>query len=210
MPRGSLAELPDDAEVVGAAAVVVFWVVVGWAVVVGWTLVVVGWATWVEVGCGVAVVLSTFCGGVMELELALDVTRAADEECVVLGEWEDDTDVDVATTVVVRTRQRFVLARFLSIFRFSSESTAGSGMEGIAARRASAGTEGIAARRASSRWWTPRAMWGLAMAERATERTTMALEKYMVVTEEGAWIVERVGEGLDGPARAKEGESGLK
>ena len=48
------------------------------------------------------------------------------------------------------------------------------------------------------------------MAERATERTTMALEKYMVVTEEGAWIVERVGEGLDGPARAKEGVSGLK
>lgn len=48
------------------------------------------------------------------------------------------------------------------------------------------------------------------MAERATERTTMALEKYMVVTEEGPWIVGRVGEGLDGPARTKERESGLK
>ncbi len=197
MPRGSLAELPDDAEVVGAAALVVLWVVVGWAVVVGSTFVVVGWATWVEVGCGAAVVLSTFWGGMMEMEVALDVTRATDEEEVALDEWEDETDVDVAAAVVERTRQRFVLARFLSIFWFSG-TTAGSGREGIAARRA------------SSRWWTPRAMWGLAMAERAVERTTMALEECMVVTEEGPWIVVRVGEGLDRPGRTKEGGSRLK
>ena len=130
----------------------------------------------------------------MELELALDVTRAADEEWVALEEWEDDTDVDVAAAVVERTRQRFVLARFLSILRFCSGTAAASGMEGIAARRA------------SSRWWTPRAMWGLAMAERAAERTTMALEKYMVVRVEGATSVGRVGERLDGACSKKERE----
>ena len=65
---------------------------------------------------------------------------------------------------------------------------------------------GMAARWATARWFTPRATWGLARAERATERTTMALEKYMVVRVERATSVGRVGERLDGACSKKERE----
>lgn len=55
---------------------------------------------------------------------------------------------------------------------------------------------GMAARWATSRWWTPRAMWGLARAERATERTTRVLEKNM--SRKGQVGLREGGEGLGG------------
>ncbi|TBU34545.1 hypothetical protein BD311DRAFT_286103 [Dichomitus squalens] len=168
MPSGSLADEPEDAEVVGAAALVV----------VGAALEVVG------CGCGCADVvgsaalvdsgvedeggaLSTFWGGMMELETAW----VAVVEWITLDEEEEGaTDVVVgAAALLERTLQRLELARF-----FFWGTTTGSGA-----------ALGMAARWASSRWWALRRRWGLAIAERAREQTTMALEKYIVVRMDG-------------------------
>ena len=135
-------------------------------------------------------VLSTFWGGMMELETAWVEVVA----WVVLdGEEEEEGATDVlvgAAALLERTLQRLEEARF-----FFWGTTTGSGA-----------ALGMAARWASSRWWALRSMWGLARAERAREQTTMALEKYMVVRVERATSVGRVGERLDGACSKKERE----
>ena len=115
MPSGSLAEEPEDAEVVGAAALLV---VVGVAAVV-----VVGCCCCVdEVGCAALVdsgvaddagVLSTFWGGMMELETAwVEVVAWVVLDGVEEEEGATDVLVGAAALLLERTLQRLEEARF--------------------------------------------------------------------------------------------------
>lgn len=79
---------------------------------------------------------------------------------------EEDTDeVAAGAALLERTLQRLVSARL----RIFLGSTTGSGA-----------ASGMAARCARAWWFGARAMWGLASAERAAERTMRVLEKYMI------------------------------
>lgn len=165
MPSGSLPEPLGEALVVVGLAVVVGFVVVGGAVVCCF-VVVVGTASCVVCGgaSDVEGSFSTFLGGTTTLEV--ERTEVVDEVTDVRVE-EEDTCVDVGAELLLDlTLHRLVPARFLT--RLGGAATIGSG----------AGS-GMAARWAIPRWLTPRAKWGLARAERAREKITRVLEKYM-------------------------------
>lgn len=141
------------------------WVVVCSSLVDVVTLWVVVGVSVVEVDVDVA--LSTFSGTVMELEWWVEVEDGGTKE----EDEEEDTCEDVeaaAAELLERAMQRFERLRIF-LTDATGATTAGSGS-----------ATGMAARCARARWLGPRAMCGLAVAERATVRTTRTLAKNMV------------------------------